>query len=74
MSLDCPITSQLWSSIEERRTKLGFLNISLTNKMTILGFYEKPLGTNSIILLRKMVTYNAKKLGKKHMQLRSREK
>ena len=60
MSLDCPITSQLWSSIEERITKLGFLNITLTNKMIILGFHEKPLGTNSIILLRKMVTYNAK--------------
>ena len=67
MLLDCPITSQLWSSIEEWITELGFPIITLTNKIVILGYHEKPLSINSIILLTKKVIYNAMKLGKKHM-------
>ena len=51
---------QLWSSIENWISDLGFPNGILTDDTTILGYHEKPLGINSIILIAKKIIYNAK--------------
>ena len=44
-------------------TELG-VNVTLTDDTIILGYHEKPLGINSIIVLAKKVIYNAMKSGK----------
>ena len=51
MLLKCTNSIQLWSSIENWISDLGFPNVTLPDETIILGYHEKPLGINSIILI-----------------------
>ena len=65
MVLKCNNSIQLWSSIENWISDLGFPNVTLTDETIILGYHEKPLGI--IILIAKKIIYNAKQLEKTHI-------
>ena len=64
MLFDCPVSRDLWLSVQNLIVELGIPNYIITKEKIIMGEMERVLCINSIILLTKKILYNCMKEAK----------